>query len=92
MPSLESPHDQLPPFPAIPYGRAYFKGIRLEGCLYVDKTRFLRPLEQERFGKTSEHPLTGGCGVVGGADPTVDSDWMSCGFSGSASARLLTRA
>ena len=49
MPSLESPHDQLPPFPAIPYGRAYFKGIRLEGCLYVDKTRFLRPLEQERF-------------------------------------------
>ena len=49
MPSLESPLDQLPPFPAIPYGRAYFKGIRLEGCLYVDKTRFLRPLEQERY-------------------------------------------
>ena len=36
-------------FPAIPYGLAYFKGIRREGCLYVDKTRFLRPLEQERF-------------------------------------------
>ena len=45
----ESPHDQLPPFPAIPYGRAYFKGIRLEGCLYVDKTRFLHALEEERF-------------------------------------------
>ena len=42
-------HDQLPPFPAIPYGRAYFKGIRLEGCLYVDKTRFLHALEEERF-------------------------------------------
>ena len=37
------------PFPAIPYGLAYFKGIRREGCLYVDKTRFLRALEQERF-------------------------------------------
>ena len=36
-------------FPAIPYGLAYFKGIRREGCLYVDKTRFLRRLEQERF-------------------------------------------
>ena len=45
----ESPHDQLSPFPAIPYGRAYFKGIRLEGCLYVDKTRFLHALEEERF-------------------------------------------
>ena len=49
MPSPESHPDQLPPFPAIPYGRAYFKGIRLEGCLYVDKTRFLHPLEEERF-------------------------------------------
>ncbi len=39
----------LPPFPAIPYGLAYFKGIRREGCLYVDKTRFLHALEQERF-------------------------------------------
>ena len=35
--------------PAIPYGLAYFKGIRREGCLYVDKTRFLHRLEQERF-------------------------------------------
>ena len=49
MPSRESHHDQLSPFPAIPYGRAYFKGIRLEGCLYVDKTRFLHALEEERF-------------------------------------------
>jgi len=49
MASKESQPHQLPPFPAIPYGRAYFKGIRLEGCLYVDKTRFLHPLEQERF-------------------------------------------
>ena len=49
MPSPESHPDQLPPFPAIPYGRAYFKGIRLEGCLYVDKTRFLHALEEERF-------------------------------------------
>ena len=37
------------PFPSIPYGYAYFKGIRREGCLYIDKTRFLRALEQERF-------------------------------------------
>ena len=49
MPSRESHHDQRTPFPAIPYGRAYFRGIRLEGCLYVDKTRFLHALEQERF-------------------------------------------
>ena len=48
-------------YPEIPYGRAYFKGIRFDGCLYVDKTRFLRPLERHRhvffirprrFGKT----------------------------------------
>ena len=36
------------PCPAIPYGLAYFKGIRQEGCLYVDKTRFIRDLERER--------------------------------------------
>ena len=47
--SPDAPSDDLPLFPAIPYGRAYFKGIRLEGCLYVDKTRFLHALEQERF-------------------------------------------
>ena len=45
---MTTPRDPAP-FPAIPYGLAYFKGIRREGCLYVDKTRFLRALEQERF-------------------------------------------
>ena len=35
------------PFPAIPYGRGNFRAIRLDGCLYVDKTRFIRTLEQE---------------------------------------------
>ena len=49
MSSPDAPPGGLAPFPAIPYGRAYFKGIRLEGCLYVDKTRFLHALEQERF-------------------------------------------
>ena len=37
------------PFPAIPYGRAGFEAIRREGCLCVDKTRFLHALEQERY-------------------------------------------
>ena len=37
------------PYPAIPYGRAHFKGIRLEGALYVDKTRFLHGLENRRY-------------------------------------------
>ena len=37
------------PFPAIPYGRGHFKGLRLDGCLYVDKTRFLHALERERY-------------------------------------------
>ena len=49
MSAPESPLRVLPSFPAIPYGLAYFKGIRREGCLYVDKTRFLHALEQERF-------------------------------------------
>ena len=35
-------------YPAIPYGQAHFEGIRREGCLYVDKTRFIRQLESER--------------------------------------------
>ena len=46
--SAAAPGD-LAHVPAIPYGLAYFKGIRREGCLYVDKTRFLHALEQERF-------------------------------------------
>ena len=29
MPSPERQHDRLPPLPAIPYGRAYFKGIEI---------------------------------------------------------------
>ena len=37
------------PFPAIPYGWANFEAVRREGCLYVDKTRFLHALEQERY-------------------------------------------
>ena len=35
-------------FPPIPYGMADFSAIRREGFLYVDKTRFLRDLEDER--------------------------------------------
>ncbi len=38
-----------PDYPRIPYGWADFRAMRLEGRLYVDKTRFLRPLEDERF-------------------------------------------
>ena len=34
--------------PQIPYGWADFEAIRREGCLYVDKTRFLRDLERYR--------------------------------------------
>ena len=49
MPGPDARTHDLARFPAIPYGLAYFKGIRREGCLYVDKTRFLRRLEQERF-------------------------------------------
>ena len=35
--------------PEIPYGRADFRGIRLDGSLYVDKTAFIRPLERHRY-------------------------------------------
>ena len=37
------------PYPLVPYGWADFRAIRLEGRLYVDKTGFLRPLENERL-------------------------------------------
>ena len=37
------------PYPPIPYGVADFRTIRREGLLYVDKTRFVRELENERF-------------------------------------------
>ena len=36
-------------YPPIPYGRGNFRSVRLDGCLYVDKTRFIRTLEQKRF-------------------------------------------
>ena len=53
--------DQTPAYPHIPYGLGDFRRIRLRRRLYVDKTRFVRRLEQEtyaflirprRFGKT----------------------------------------
>ena len=37
------------PWPRIPYGEMSFPRIRENGWLYVDKTRFLRPLEDERY-------------------------------------------
>ena len=49
------------PYPRIPYGEADIRRIRQRGWLYVDKTRFLRRLEDEtyaflirprRFGKS----------------------------------------
>lgn len=36
-------------FPQIPYGWADFAALRVERCLYVDKTRFLHDLEHERY-------------------------------------------
>ena len=36
-------------YPRIPYGEADFRRIRLNRWLYVDKTRFLRLLEEERY-------------------------------------------
>ena len=41
--------DEIPAYPRIPYGEADFRRIRLNGWLYVDKTRFLRRLERERY-------------------------------------------
>ena len=52
---------ETPAYPHIPYGLGDFRRIRLKRRLYVDKTRFIRRLEQEdyaflirprRFGKT----------------------------------------
>ncbi len=50
------------PVAVLPYGLSNFRRLRLEGCLYADKTRFIRALEQEaryaffirprRFGKS----------------------------------------
>ena len=39
----------VPDYPLIPYGWADFRAMRLENRLYVDKTHFLHPLEDERF-------------------------------------------
>ena len=36
-------------YPRIPYGWADFRAIRLEKHLYVDKTRFIYALEEERY-------------------------------------------
>ena len=36
------------PFPPIPYGMADFSAIRREGYLYVDKTRFIHDMENDR--------------------------------------------
>ena len=53
--------DTVSAHPHIPYGQGDFRRVRLNRWLYVDKTRFLRRLEQEhyvflirprRFGKT----------------------------------------
>ena len=41
--------DEAPAHPRIPYGESDFRRIRLRRWLYVDKTRFLRRLEQERY-------------------------------------------
>ncbi len=41
--------DTFPAHPRIPYGEADIRRIRVNGWLYVDKTRFLRRLEQERY-------------------------------------------
>ena len=38
-----------PSYPRIPYGEMSFRRIRVNGWLYVDKTRYLRPLEDERY-------------------------------------------
>ena len=39
----------VPDYPRIPYGESDFRRIRRNGWLYVDKTRFIRRLEEERY-------------------------------------------
>ena len=46
---MRSSMDETPAYPHIPYGQADFRRIRLNRWLYVDKTRFLRRLEQEHY-------------------------------------------
>ena len=40
---------RAPRLPAYPYGESDFRRIRRNRWLYVDKTRFLRRLEEERY-------------------------------------------
>ena len=47
--SARSSVDETPAYPHIPYGQADFRRICLNRWLYVDKTRFLRRLEQEHY-------------------------------------------
>ena len=47
--SARSSVDATPAYPHIPYGQADFRRIRLNRWLYVDKTRFVRRLEQEHY-------------------------------------------
>ena len=49
MSSARSAVDESPVYPHIPYGQADFRRIRLNRWLYVDKTRFLRRLEEEHY-------------------------------------------
>ena len=44
----EAAHSSAP-YPPIPCGRAAFHGVRRDGYLYVDKTRFIRELENECY-------------------------------------------
>ena len=47
--TVASPLHTPPTHPRIPYGEADFRRIRRNRWLYVDKTRFLRRLEEERY-------------------------------------------
>ena len=48
-PAIDTAMDTVPAHPRIPYGEADFQRIRRNRWLYVDKTRFLRRLEEERY-------------------------------------------
>ena len=62
-------------FPQIPYGWADFEAMRVEHCLYVDKTRFLRELEHERYAfliRPRLFRLTGDMAYEGAWRPVVE--------------------
>ena len=46
---METALRMIASYPRIPYGEMSFRRIRVNGWLYVDKTRYLRPLEDERY-------------------------------------------